>query len=272
MHILIENEATWPRDIVELLDRVRATLQDHLAFEKTRCVGAVTSYEKHQRRAIVNPLQRQRDLAVSELARMLEKHQVIVCHCTRLTMDEIADIEENGLQLLSPELCQGRIRRRADAGDLNSEEARVLLERCAKRFQRDDGSLGANRIWGTLGRTALNDEEELGSAFAFWGGEALLELPATAPYYRMGQGCIVEFHMPALGTTLGSIPEVFVDWYLLARGGTTEGAIPDICWDSPVPASDITRLITSGDPEFERLTGASMWRSYDPFCGSRRTA
>ena len=264
MNILLDDEATWPADLRTSLQDAVPLLQRYIEFEGTRYVGARGTAEERQRQAIENPHRMERDKVLAQLERSLEPHRVMGCHCTRLTSDEVEDVLLNGLQPLSLNHCRKRLDRRTAAGDLTVEQAATMF-RCAERkFARPN--LDEAKIWGTLGRNALTDEDGLGNSLSYWGGEVMLEgMPSPPAYYRIGAGCIVEFHIPAQVATLTPIQEAFANRFLFVRGLATDDGTYDICSRQPIRSTEILRVIRCGDPDFETLTRASEWTNANPF-------
>jgi hypothetical protein len=263
---VIEDENSWPDEVVRLLNRSEAALREYISFNKDRYVGARSSAERRRRQALVNPLQATWDSVLAHVGRLLEDCRIIACHCTRLTADEVTEIRERGLHPLSAELCREKVLKRVNAGELTQDQADALLDCATRRLRDDDDSHRTGRIWATLGRTGLMDEDGFGTALSFWGGEIMLEgMPYPASCYGIGEGCIIEFHLPAVGATLFPIQEAFVDQYLFARGiGTKDGAY-DVRWSQTIPPTDIVHILTSEHADFERLTRASQWQRANPF-------
>src|SRR5690606_3500829 len=121
---------------------------------------------------------------VTRVRAALDGHKLLCCHCTRLTPDEVEDVRRNGLRPLSQELCELKLRQRVTAGDFTESQARWMLKTYLGR--RSDSDCREGRIWAVLGRSALRDEDGLGSPLAWWGGEAMLDQIPPERHHRVG--------------------------------------------------------------------------------------
>lgn len=237
--IKIDSEETWPLEVRRLLD-------DH--FEVPTPGGKFDEPAHHE--------------VVSELAErirgLLKDERLVCCHCSRLTDDEVEDVRQNGLQLRTADLIESRIARRHANGDLADWEAKWLREHSLRpqRILQDGG-----RIWAVLGHAALVDELGLGNLLACWGGEVMLEMSMVpSRFYKLGQGCIIEFTVGPEEFNEQDIGAAFLHQYLCNRDlHDSDGAVT-ISITCPVLPQDIRRVVLADAPLFEKWTGASGWR------------
>lgn len=217
MAVRIDDEATWPPAVVTVLTRrLAAFSSDAKASERAR------------RRAF--------DGIGDEIHSILSTAELVCCHCTRLTSDEVEQVRRVGLRPLSVSLCEERVAKRVLAGDLTQVQGNRMLS--IYRRQRSESNSTESRIWSVLGRAALRDEDGFGLPLSYWGGEAMLELPAGA-HYRIGEACIVEFVIDVSQPRTNHLAEAFVDQFLFDRDLFREDGAYDVCIADAVPASSV---------------------------------
>lgn len=173
----LQDTKSWPRNVRSFLD-VKAPFYKDLFFaqhgyEESAALGG--RYDQFQ----------------GEFEAILESYSLRVFHCTRLTAEEIADVQANGVVPLSPTFLEMRIRQlglRDDVTELLLRENRVY-----ERFRQ-------NMIWFCL---FPPEQQSYGVQrfFRSWGGESLYadheRHPISGPILRnIGIPCIIELIIP----------------------------------------------------------------------------
>jgi hypothetical protein len=209
-----------------------------------------------------NPYASQREALLSGLQEHLRERSFVVFHCTRLTPDEVEDVEANGLRLLTSDLVEQKVGKRVAAGNLTQVQGKAILE-FAGRI-RNSGGCTVDKLWGVLGRAALWDEHGLGPALAHWGGEALRPLELDKASLRFGYACIIEFSAPVSSMVIADVPAAMAMEYLFKEGATEEGGDIDVCIGQPIPSGNLRRIVRHPDPLFEELTGCQSWTRFAP--------
>ncbi|WP_050735451.1 hypothetical protein [Methylobacterium sp. ARG-1] len=257
----LDDEATWPERLLRLLNDNLPTLR---AYERERA--------EHDRRcrhdvmarldATPHPHAAARDAVLAECHETVLDRSIVGFHCTRLTDEEKAEVERDGLRPLSPELFEGRIASVLRQGLIDRAVADALLERNDCRQENRAGM-----VWFAFRSRELADESGVGRFFRYWGGEALYGRheadPATAPALRsLGVPCIVEAAVPASGIeTFAMVGERVMRIFLKARGvGTGSGDDMEGYVREPVPGAFVLRVVPRGHPDFARLTRIASWR------------
>lgn len=255
--ISLDNEASWPSELLALLEQKFPALQ---AYENNR-----RQIDQQTEKDLVlrfnppsNPYHSIRD----EVLTALWPHSLIGYHCTRLHQDEILSVREGGLQPLSLELLQSRIKRRVEASDISSDTAeRLLIDHQAQESNR------SGMIWLIFSCELLHSELGVGRFFRSWGGEALYNSheddEKTGLILRsLGVPCIVEAAVPISEIrTSFPIEEKFLQVYLHHRSVNTghDSEMEGYITMNLLP-SHISRIIQVHEPEFVQLTSCDTWR------------
>jgi len=256
----LENERSWPIEIHQEFD-ANFDLFKHYEAERIRLFELYQKDWFAHHREGGNRFSEDRKRVIERVTEMAAPLELSGFHCTRLCVDEIDVIRKGGMIPSSAEFLARRIAARAAAGDISDMlAARLTAENTAADTYR------TNMIWLVNGASILRDQSGLYRLFRYWGGEALYCLherdEEVAPILRrLGQPCIVEAVVPITGFTHFSlIGEPMYSSYMIARGirpdrsSGMEGNMK-----RPIPAGDITRIITHDMLEFEALTGSSKW-------------
>ena len=111
---------------------------------------------------------------IERLETLLTPHRIIAYHCSRLTQEEIVNIKQGGLQVLSAELIHKRLRQCLSGGYLKPAEYESLMasqpvSECLGNKQGDRTS----KIWFCANRSTLQDDGSVYRLFRSWGGEAV---------------------------------------------------------------------------------------------------
>lgn len=260
--IYLDDEHSWPNEIVKLLESKLALLRSFGERE-------LQIHRSAQDDVLVrinpptNEYWFERESIAVNVGQLLEGRSIIGWHCTRLCDDEVASLRRAGMYPLSPETLSARLQHRIDNGDIPSSAAsRFASEHDAKNIHRQ-------MLWFIFDRKCLRDESGVGRFFASWGGEALYnhheDDSHTGPILRsIGQPRIVEASLPLKSV---DVPELPGEWFVRAfldhrdiqrpHDARTDGHVR-----VAVPPEDVCRVFTLGESDFEILTGASRWRRY----------
>ncbi|MEI9936676.1 MAG: hypothetical protein WDO69_05580 [Pseudomonadota bacterium] len=255
------DQQTWPSELRALFDDNFPSLEGFVTEERriedTRY--GPTGWCRGARARPLNPFQRVHDEVLRRAQELASELSVVGYHCTRLHSDEIDHILSHGLEPLSKDLFERRVRARVLAGDISTDVGAGLL---ADNFVHDEEGTRLGRLFFlfTADLTRMDD------FFSFWGGESLYtthhgKQEMLLPLRTIGVPCIVEAVLPtdALCLWSDSMGERLYE-AVLAHWGLREGA-PG--WEDsvadPVPADRIRRIIRLGDPVFARLTDCAAW-------------
>ena len=256
----LDEELTWPRGVLALLEGNVALLRD---YERARAERDKRMEDDDMARLEpdTNPFRERRDAVLAALAEVVNGVSLVGYHCTRLTEFEIKSVREAGLQTLRPSLFEGRIAQASNQGLLPSVVADRLLR---NNEGRNDHRAGM--IWFIFRVGDLRDESGVTRLLSYWGGEALYGSHENDPHVEpalrsLGKPCIVEALLPAAGIeshclVSERIMRVFLEERSI-RTGHGSGMQGYVTAD--VPAASISAVITGDDGAFERLTGASTW-------------
>lgn len=261
MTISLDDEATWPPEVSQLLEAHLSVLQ---AYEQDRRrINAQLERDVTLRYSTPsNPHALLRDQVIARCDAALADHTLVGLHCTRLHDDEIAAVQRDGLWPLSSEGLVGRVQARVAAGDI-PDYLGIRLFGAHQAGDRHRTGL----IWFIFTHATLRDEHAVCRFFQSWGGEALYNShehdDETGPLLRgIGVPCIVEAAVPADRLHLfGSVGEALLAIYLgrrripTARIDGVEGYI-----QGQLEAAHIRRVVRASDPAFQQLTQHHQWR------------
>ncbi len=258
-----ERPNTWPRELTELFD-AHAEVLTHYERERLRIHRLCQDDILMRTNPPPNHYQEQRNRIVQCADEILMDESLLSFHCTRLTHDEIADIQTNGLLLLSTNTLQERIRRRVEAGDIPSSLSARLLNEHEADCEGRQGRLNFVSM-----RSELKSESGVGRLLRSWGGEALYNLhesdPETGPLLRrIGVPCIwiVALRICQIESPFDNVGERFV-WAYLKNHGVEISSAADMeahLTDS-LPPDAIIDVVIYGNPAFEALTGCTTWHN-----------
>ena len=242
--IHLAKESSWPSDVLEFLDNNH----DLFLGWENRAKGRAPSPALY-------------DNAVYGLRNVLRRHSLHGYHCTRLTDNEIASIQRDGMQLPDAEVLKNRINNLCREGILKASNARQLIE---KNQAGDD--CRARMIWFCFFEPQEDGQHGIERFFRFWGGEALYnshedDASMAAVLRRIGTPCLVEADVPiSLLEEHSYLDTKLVRRYLINRGfKTLECLLHEDKAKSPLPAQTIKRIIRHPSKEFSLLTGCDTW-------------
>jgi hypothetical protein len=258
--IIVDDEATWPAAVVELLNANLAGLE---AFHQERaridnlCEKDILSRINTPH----NPHRCLNDTIIEALNTELADEDLVGWHCTRIRKDEIRVIESDGLAPLSVEFLAKRIDRCEASGEIPAA--------IANRFRTVNQASESNRsamIHLIFTRQTLAIESGVIRLFRSWGGEALYGLHESDTetgliLTNIGIPCIVEavVRVPEVQTYC-SVGECFLRAYL-HRQGVETGHDPEMGGyvRRAISGDRVRRVIQRQDEDFERLTSSATW-------------
>ena len=199
--------------------------------------------------------------AYEGLENVLQPHEMVGWHCTRLTDQEIEEVYRNGMQLPDGKMLARRIDAVVEAGCLAPDVARLLKSR-----NQADEEYRAGTVWFCFYPPGRAGEDGIGRFFRHWGGEALYYSHEGDPVSSqaiscIGTPCLVEASVPIASLAPYRGPELnIVRRYLVSRG------LPSRVMEDyeayivhPLPAANIRRVVRFPGPGFLELTGCSDW-------------
>jgi hypothetical protein len=253
--IEIDNQETWPDELVTIVDESRDLL---IAWQRRQseiddlCEECVSARWNRPR----NEFSTKADDFVAMVDRLLMQHQLVARHCTRLTDAEIAKVTSmTGVEPLSTVLVQRRLEGLRGAGIIGEAEFATLTAASQAAESNRRGM-----TWWILDAATLRDCSSVARFLRQWGGEAIFwqhesgdvgHLLRTIGYAAIVEAAIPRKLMRTIGRTLG---ETF-------RLAIANGELPtqDAVTDQAVRPEMVQRVVRYGTPEFEVLTGASSW-------------
>ena len=243
----LDHPATWPADL-------RAFLEEHHEL--------FSGWETQQGSVSAQTF----DEAIDQLANLLQPHEIVGWHCTRLTDEEIEAISRNGMGLPDGRMLTRRIDAVMEAGCLAPDVAQSLKSR-----NQADEENRAGAVWFCFYPPGRAGEHGIVRFFRHWGGEALYNSherdPITSQAINcIGTPCLVEANVPiALLARYGGLELNVVRRFLVGRGlparlpADHEGRIV-----SPLPAANVRCVVRFPDPDFLDLTGCLDWANPIP--------
>jgi hypothetical protein len=257
--MVLDDESTWPRDVVRFIDRRRDLFDD---WEGPTAEARIRDISPGDHSNGPRFSARQYDEAVLALRRILQPYTLQSgYHCTRLTDAEIDTILRNGMALQNAASLRRRVQALQGAGLIDADSA--------AEFEKSNSADDANRagmIWFCFFPPRIAGESGIGSLLRNWGGEALYRWhpkgERRALLQRIGTPCIVVADVPIADLNENSsLSTRFVRRYFKNRGGDIREEVDHEGYArSPLSAETIRRIVRFPDPEFLRLTGCDTWR------------
>lgn len=246
--MVLNDESTWPSELRDRIAADQAVFLDH-ELRRTRHPPAARFDAPRWDRTVI---------ALSEF---IAPYSIRGFHCTRLTDEEIATIEQHGMQLPNHDVLSSRICRLQEQGLLRPAVARRLLAKNDAKNQ-----YRADRLWFCFFSPRIVSQQGIERFFRCWGGEALYcdheSDPFTGPALAaIGTPCVIEAEVPLAGIDLRyALVERFGRQFLLNRGlKTMEPAEHEDHIRLPLPAAQIVRIIRFPSADFLSLTDCATW-------------
>jgi hypothetical protein len=206
------------------------------------------------------------DRAITALGDALCRHSIRGWHCTRLTDDEVADIEANGVAPLSAALIERRIAAQVQRGTLP-----VAVGDALRAAHQGSVRYRTGMIWFCFFPPHEAGESGIHRLLRHWGGEAVYWAhesdAAVAPVLRqLGTPCIIEASVPVawLSDTF-SVARSVARRDLIHHGETiTEPVRFEDHTRCAIPGNCIHAVHRFPDPRFITLSGCYGWRTLLP--------
>lgn len=244
--ITLSDETTWPNDLVECLDKHQEILYSwEAANAGISDAGPAARYDE----------------AHEDIRQLLNSFFLLGYHCTKLTQNEIAEVQGHGMSLQNLQTLSVRIDRLIQDGLLTSEMAHELKH----KNQANDRNR-QHMLWFCFSPPHYAGQNGIERFFRFWGGEALYnshENNATtaAVLKRLGIPCVIEAtvsieFLPKYCYLTNKIARV----YLKNRGlNTNECCNLESYATKAIPANNIRRIIKYPEMDFINLTKCESW-------------
>jgi len=253
MNIEIEDENTWPDNVVRILDE---NLQSLIRGQSEQInYSKLPAIERGQHKW---QFRDKFDHIIEEINLQITDCHVVGYHCTRLLGYEIDEIREHGFMLPSTDLLQSRLQKAQEKGHITRDSAEMIGR--ANEYKKMP--FRENRLYFVCGVSALKDEHGVHKFFQCWGGEAvynsLEESGQKNILFTLGEPVIIQVRLvPKKGTNLG---RQLAYAYLIARNFPTEDSPGfDYCVEQPVTAASILKIIRFSAPQFLEITKYQSW-------------
>lgn len=264
--ISVDDEDSWPGQVLRLFEQSVAALQDQAHWKDELEKRLADGDDNARWSPPFDPFRDQVDTALDEIDHELVKHRVVGFHCCRFLDSEKKLVLRDGMRTLSPQLVGDRIKLAVAEGCLSSEQARVL-ESHALLNETRGSRLGL--AWFIFGRTTFQTHKSnLHYLLDQWGGEAIYFSEAgiglEGVLAKIGRPTVVEAEIPVPDLELfPRLSERLRDYYLWRRATKAgpSGSAPAFegYTKRDLPGTLVRRVLTEGDEAFEELTRYSTW-------------
>lgn len=261
MLIEVEDESTWPKEILSIFIEHHETLENYSHWESSQydlLHRDLLSYVPHHERPS-NPYQGKRNYILEDINNLIHDSLVIGYHCTRLLKHEIEDINKNGLALPSTIFLRKRLQTAVELGHFTQDEMQQLIAQNAYLEQ----PIRENVLHFVCGYSALKNDSGIQKFFRCWGGEAIFNEHEnqTALFPKLCQIGIPYIIKVKLEQKSGiNLAERLESTYLYNRNKIE---ILDAAYDDyiriPLPRKQILEIIPFNDPDFIKLTAHHEW-------------
>lgn len=203
------------------------------------------------------------DPAITTLGNALRPYSIRGWHCTRLTEDEAATVQTDGLAPLSADLIERRIAAQVQRGTLPAAVGDTL-----RAAHQGSARNRASMIWFCFFPPCEVSEGGLYRLFSYWGGEAMYwahEADATVvPMLRqLGAPCIVEADVPVAwlsGTFSAAMSIARRD--LIHHGEAIDEPVRfEAHATCAIPGDCVQAVHRFPDSRFIALSGCDGWRT-----------
>lgn len=263
----IEDTATWPRRLYKTAMASRDVLVAyHLEMKR---IDRLCEDDVFLRvNPPTNPHAAAYSTLITELESLLAGCSIVGYHCTRLTQNELQDIRQNGLQLLSPALLESRLRSAYHQGLLTPKQYEYLTTH--PQIRSNLANENGNRTGMTFfcpNRSTLADPPSVYRLFRSWGGEAFYcglegDSFVSMTIRSIGKPCLVKCQIP--------VREMRPSYPCLAARLASFLVIADVDFPEPsfqfdlsikrnLAAAEVEEIIEAGLDSFESLTRCGSW-------------
>ena len=269
MDVEIEDINSWPPEFQKLAIQNKALVISH----HEECLRIYRFYEDDDYLRKNPPKNRYKQAyraLVDQLEALLAPHRIIAYHCSRLTKEEIVNIKQEGLRILTADLVNKKLDQCLSHGYLEQAEYK-RIKNSPHLFESLNDQLDSRtgKIHFCASRTTLRDDHAVYRLFRSWGGEALYrghEQDSRLAHVigRIGVPCIVVSVIPFMRISQDSsqLSEHFLRYLVSDELGLTDFYLTvDIRTEENLRSSEILDIIEYSDPRFEELTTVSSWPS-----------
>ena len=269
MDVEIEDMGSWPPHF-----RKSAIQSEALIVSFHQECSRIDRYCQDDVRLQINPPKNRYKQAyralVVQLEDMLASHRIVAYHCSRLTKEEIVNIKQEGLRILTSDLVNKKLDQCLSHGYLKQAEyERIKNSPHLSESLNDQLDSRTGKIHFCASRTTLRDDNAVFRYFRSWGGEALYrghEQDSRLAHVlgRIGVPCIVICAIPFTRIKQGfrELSEHFLLYLVSNELGLTDLSLAvDISTEENLRSSEILDIIECSDPRFEELTAESSWPS-----------
>lgn len=185
-HIILDHIASWPKELVCLIEGSKEELQNFLK-EKRRIDTLARDNIKYRVHRPYNEYTNEWNSILDATDLLLVNKKIICFHCTRLMAFEINDIINNGLVPLNSDFSNQRINILYDKGIIPKDLREKLINKEEFSVDNREGNICFFHCLSTL-----RNEGGLHRLFKSWGGEAIyLGFEHNTKLQKIGIPCIV---------------------------------------------------------------------------------
>ena len=269
MDVEIEDIESWPPEFRKLTIQSRTLVISHHE-ERLRIERFYEGDDYLRKKPPKNRYKQACRALVDQLEALLVPQRIIAYHCSRLTKEEIVNIKQEGLHILTADLVNKKLDGCLSHGYLKQAEYEHIRN-SPHLFESLHNQLDSRTgmIHFCASRTTLMNSHAVYRFFRSWGGEALYwghEQDSGLGHVisQMGVPCIVVSAIPFMRINQGyrQLSEHFIRYLFSEELGFTELSLAvDIRTEENLGPSEILDIIEFTDPGFEELTSKSSWSS-----------
>jgi len=262
----IEDITSWPRDFFEIAIEKKNLLVSY--HREAKHIDALCREDVVLRcKPPKNIHEDEYENLVRRLEDILNLHNIVSYHCTRLTEYEISEIRRGGMKVLSPELVQKRLINARDQNHLSREEYDYFVSSSQVQSNLSHERSRTGMSWLCPNRSTLKECSGVYRLFRSWGGEALYwghekDDQISVTLRRIGIPCIVKCSLPFRDAEPyhPSYAKRFLS-YLIS--GEVEYPDPPAEFDMRIRrdliASEVLEIIDIFNPKFGEFTDYKSW-------------
>jgi|MDSW01.3.fsa_nt_gb hypothetical protein len=267
MNIDIDDTDSWPDDFLQIISDNKALFIQYHQEEKRVDKLCREDIALRINRPL-NPHKEEYEAVAAQLDTILQTHNIVGYHCTRLTAHEIQNIRSSGLKILTPDLIELRLQTALNQGILSAEaHAYISNSSMLKSSINNEYGERTGMIWFCPNQETLSESDSVYRLFRSWGGEALYngheEDEEIAPHLRsIGAPCIVKCAMPfsEAENYSSSYAKRFISRFILDEIEYPEPPYSfDMHMKRDLTPAEILGIIKISDPQFEELTDYKNW-------------
>jgi len=166
-HIILDQNKTWPDEVIDLIKNSKKSLENFLKEEKRIDKLGRTDLKIRYNRPHNEYFEIWNEVT-NEIENILKEHKIIGIHCTKLMDYEITDVLENGLKPLSRDFANERIKKLYEKGLISTELKNKIHNKAELNAENRKGKICVFHCLSTL-----KDEWGLNRLFGLWGGESI---------------------------------------------------------------------------------------------------